>query len=237
MENSHTSLNPLKDTLTKAFSAFAIDASTYSIHEDCYIITPDEHILRWSRLGKDVFFRHDICLNPALTEFAAYCIAADIKNNGYLKSQVGFWGTSAFACTIIPAAYYLSQNSSSALPIVLGSTAATIAAVWPKSLVSKIWNTIDNEIATTAFSHACAKLIEQRNYKPLATYYAFATVVKPYSSVDHDQQFSIITRLLKIAGVSITTETSGNSIEVKMLDSLGCSRNKRQIASATYIAK
>lgn len=236
MENPHKSLNPLKDTLTKAFSAFGIDASPYSIHEDCYNLTPDEQVRHWERIDKEVIFTHDICLNPALTEFAAYCVAADVKNSGYLKSQVGFWGTSALMCAVIPLAYYVSQNSTYKLPIFLGSTTATIVAAWPKSLVTKIWNKIDNEIATTAFSHACAKLIEQRNYKPLATYYAFATGTK-HSHVERDQQFSIINRLLKIAGVLITAERSGNSIEVKMLGSLGCSGNNGQIASATYITK
>lgn len=221
----------MKDALVTAFTAFGMSADSYSISEDNHDLTPRENVRRWERLDKEIFFTRDICGHPDLTEFAAYCIAADVKNGGHLKAQLSRYGI-GLSSLAAPLFSQLSANSPHYCLIFVGTCLpATILAINPCDITGRIFNAIDNRIATTAFTLACKKLVTERKFQILATYSAFAKLIK-HAPVESDDQYKIIEQSLKEKECSIEAIIRANSVETTIFDS--SQLPARKVASVFY---
>ena len=229
-------LNPMKGAVIKAFTDFDINPDCYSVVEGDHEVTPKEGVLRWYRENKQIFFTRDICSNPDLTEFVAYCTAADVKNSGYLKSQLARWGTSAgsIATPLITAS--VTSNSSGHCLLFLASCLPVLAlAIDFLNINNKIFNSFDNQLATSAFTSACQKLIETKNYKPIAAYYAYAKTIR-HMPVGQESQLAILEDLLWHDSKKINVITIREKREAQILDERNCNREGRLAlcAVATY---
>lgn len=224
------SLNPMKDALTRAFTAFNLSADNYSVQEDnCAELTPAKDIRRWDRIGNQIVFTRDICSNPELTEFAAYCIAADVKNSGYLKSQLATWGSYATAIGTPALTAYLSKNNPYCCSLLLASFLPVLTLGTDFcNMHQKLSHAINTRFATIAFKLACQKLVEEKKFKVLTTYYAFARRIK-HTPLSSDDQYWIIENSLNAKKYSIESVVRDNSIESHIVDS----ENKR-VASSFY---
>lgn len=229
-------LNPMKDAVVKAFKDFAISPDCFSVVEGDHEATPEENVLRWHRENKQIFFTRDICSNSDLTEFAAYCTAADVANGGCLKAQLARWGAGAACIAAPPLAAALTLNNPNQCFIFLAACVPTLTlAINLFSLESRLFKTLDNRLATSAFTLACQKLIETKNYKPIAAYYAYAKTVR-HMPVGQESQLAIIEDMLWHDSKKINVVTIREKREAQILDERNCNREGRLAlcAVATY---
>lgn len=183
-------LNPIKTAVNKAFENFGLCGNLFSAYEDNHEITPHEKVWRWHRDNQTICFTRDICTNPDLLEFAAHCAAADVKNNGNLKSQCARLLSGALSLTVPVVATSIASDNK-CLVLTLTSIPGLALAIDFANVGTKLFDTVDNRLAATAFTLACQKLIEKKNYKPLAAYYAYAKTIK-HMPVGQEKQLEII---------------------------------------------
>lgn len=218
----------IKKIFNNTFESFGIKANNCLIESSifyCFYAAgiPDENVHLWTGEKKYVWLSRDVSTNSHLTEFAAYCIASSVKNKNRPKSIYSFytamgtllilaglpllWTVSevirSSQCSIDNAvrcnAYALGKLFASCIPLGFLVSANTIPRI--------LDDTSTDYFEAQALTIACQKLIEQKNFKPLATYYAFAKLVKhrPLSQIS---QLSIIERELNNKGFSITSAYS-----------------------------
>jgi hypothetical protein len=210
-------LNPIKTAVNKAFENFGLCANLFSTFVDNHEITPDENVWRWHRENQTICFTRDICANPDLLEFAAYCAAADVKNNGYLKSQLARLATGTLSVAVPVAASYLSSESYDKCVVrALTSIPGLALAIDFASLRTKLFDTVDNRLAKTAFRLACQKLIEGKKYKTLAAYCAYAKTIK-HMPLGQEEQLAIIRKALDQDSKLIVDVAMHAKLEVQIL--------------------
>ena len=214
MEPSPQLMPVINTKVRTAFHSFGLQTNGYTISVLGSELTPKESVPRWKVTNKHIEFSSDICKNAALVEFAAYCSAAYIKNNSYRKSQVAGGLTGAAIVALPPLTIITSQSSPYHCYLGIGALLVSLAAGMGDA-VKKVTQAVDTYLATRAFSDACQKLRKQSNFETLATYYAFAKLIK-HAPVGQDQQTSIIQKCLNRDGFSIECIIRDNSREVRI---------------------
>lgn len=203
-----------KPTFLAALKAFGLSDASYSVEAVGGQETPEPSIERWNVRENYIQFTKDIVNNPDLLTFAAYCSAAYIKNNSCAKSNFAYLASIAGNLNCVPAAIVLTHNHPHHCFIVGASVlAAFLAAHF--DLSGKIADSVKSRLETRAFDEACQKLIEEKKFKPIATYYAFSKLIK-HAPVDHDTQWAIITKNLNENGFSIEAILRSNSVETRI---------------------
>lgn len=223
-----------KTIVPKALAAFGV-SEQHSIEVEFTAETAEPSLARWSVLSnKRIRFTKDICDNADLLTFAAYCSAAYIKNNGYAKANAAFWAAICANLAFAPTSILLSYNHPYHCYIVCGTSLAALLAAGPLNLPVKIAHAVENNLATKAFAQACQKLIEEKNFKAITTYYAFARLIK-HAPVDPGTQQSIIEQNLNANNYSIESIIRSNSVESRILDNSRMEEGKRvSLASSFY---
>ncbi|CAN5130804.1 hypothetical protein BH09DEP1_BH09DEP1_3720 [soil metagenome] len=208
----------MKKKISAAFRAFGLSADNCSIGtQKPYRDEPDKKMRRWAGGSQCVHLSQDIQSNPHLTEFAAFCVAASTKNHDIDK---GFYAFCAAICASMIAASIPICLAIDALPLsdqcishtsayiflckLLASFVPIYLAATNGPYYSKIDNAISHHLNARTFTQACQKLIEQNNLKPLATYYAFAKLIK-HRPLSQQTQNCIIKWTLKNNDFTITS--------------------------------
>jgi hypothetical protein len=227
-------LNPIKTAVNKAFENFGLCANLFSTYVDNHEITPDEKVWRWHRENQTICFTRDICTNPDLLEFAAYCAAADVKNNGYLKSQLARLATGTLSLAL-PFVVTSLASDNKCLVLTLTSIPGLALAIDFASLGTKFFDTVDNRLAKTAFRLACQKLIEGKKYKTLVAYCAYAKTIK-HMPLGQEEQLAIIRTALDQDSKLIVDVPMHAKLEVQILHKKKSENQYRQelCARATY---
>lgn len=211
--------DPLKSILSKAFEAFGMSAEHYSIHVHSPLETPDTDTDRWTVLAKELEFLNDITAPPARFEFAAYWCAAYIKNNAHKKTELCYWGSLAsiiFGSTAASLAL-MSQNSPNSCIAASGSLCAALLATVGCDMPKRLQTRLEDFYVARALDQACAKLIAQKNLKPIAEYYAFCQSRKR-GVRDWQNHTAIITQKLADAKYQLVSVERANSREVRIIN-------------------
>lgn len=208
-----------------AFESFGIKANNCLIESSifyCFYANgiPDENVHQWTGEKKYVWLSRDISTNSGLTEFAAYCIASSVKNKNRQKSIYSFYAAMGTSLTLagLPLAWTVSEvirssqcfihNDDLCNAYILGKLLVSGIPLWFNATANTIPRILDdaftNYFDAQAFTIACQKLIEQKKFKPLATYYAFAKLVK-HRPLSQNGQLSIIEKELKNNNLSISS--------------------------------
>lgn len=203
----------IQKKINNAFQAFGMEAENCIIEtEKAYSShTADKKLQRWAGGSKCVRLTEDIQSNSYLTEFAAHCIAASVKNNNHEKSISTFYGI-GFISPFLPSLSFLfANNASYGIPLAI-AFAVPVAFLGTKKGMRILDQKISDYFDAQAFQIACQKLIEQNNLKPLATYYAFAKMVK-HCPLSQKDQLCTIKWVLKNNHFTITSaRTNYNSM-------------------------
>lgn len=216
MENPDSDL---RQKVGNAFYAFDISSQQYKYHLsiDSSAQTPEPSVARWQICGNQIHLTRDIMQNADLSTFALHCSAAYIKNHGSTKVNAALWTSGFLNIALIPAALILSRNHPYHCHITCAASLAAILAAVPLDLVNRITRAIENNLATSAFTQACQKLIETKNYKPLAAYYAYAKKIE-HMPVGQENQLAIIEDILRNDYKLIKSEPRRQTLEVQILD-------------------
>jgi hypothetical protein len=207
----------IQKKVSTAFESFGLSAPHCDVTtENAYNFLPDKKVCRWAGGPNCVHLHQDIQSNPYLTELAAHCIAASTKNN-YLNKGLFLWCASfcgsimastiplCFAIDSIPSYGSLSRTSTF---LILGKFLAAFIPIYFAATNDTYYTMIGDSISDyfdgKSFSLACQKFIEQKNLKPLATYYAFAKLVK-HRPLSQKSQISTIKWWLHNNELSITS--------------------------------
>ncbi|CAN5130871.1 hypothetical protein BH09DEP1_BH09DEP1_3730 [soil metagenome] len=209
--------SPIKAQIRQAFHAFGMQprAEEYSLLAEKKPQTPQESEPRWKVTNNRIEFTCDIANNADLSEFAAYCCAAYVKNHSSCICQVAHSAFAAATILCTPAVILLSPNSFSGHTISICTMVAVLFATGKWDLVNKATREVDKRLTRWAFAVACQKLIEQGNFKPIATYYAFAKLIK-HEPVGQEAQASIIIESLNRNRKSIECIIRSNSVEARI---------------------
>lgn len=231
MEEPHA-LADVREKITDAFQKFGISAKDYSVNVYHPAETPVPEYWRWNVFGTHIEITQDIRKNPDLVDFTAYCAAADVKNHGYVKSKLAVLGSYATAIGAPVITRYIAANHPNCCSIFFASCLPLCAlAINPWDVNRKIFNAINTRFAATAFTQACKKLVEEKKFKTLATYYAFAKLIK-HAPLTSDDQFAIIHKSLRERNYSIESIIRSSSVETTIVDNSQMPPAK--IASAFY---
>lgn len=215
----------IQKKISAAFKTFGLSA------ENCVIETektywpekyPDKTVHRWDGGPRCVHLHEDILCNPYLTEFATHCIAAANKN-GHRNKGIFLFFASMGAAIIASAsfsAYIIFQSlepSQFPIPIenqlfysvkVIGAMFGSVIPLTYVATSNRIPKMLDHAIShhldSAAFAQACQKLIENNNLKPIATYYAYAKLIK-HRPLSRKDQICIIQWALKNHNFNITS--------------------------------
>lgn len=216
MENSELK-QKIKKTIEVAFQAFGIKASNFSIETQSECLysnccrNPDKKLKQWEGGEKCIWLTHTIQNNSYLTEFAACCIAASVKNKNCPKSIYTFYAAMGASLILagLPLVWTVGQIGNATLysTYILGKLIASGIPLGFLVITNTIPHILDDAFTdyldAQAFTLACQKLIEQKNFKPLTTYYAYAKLVK-HRPLCQKKQAYIIERELKNKNFSLT---------------------------------
>lgn len=222
------SMTGVYEKLESAFHAFGLSSEGYSINTYHPATTPDGNVPRWHVIGSHIEITKDIRSNPDLVEFATYCAAADVHNYGHTKRALAYVGSYAAAVGAPAITTYLSANNPACCSLILATSLPLLALVTPLGIDDKLFDAINTRLATAAFKKACQKLVEEKKFKPLATYYAFAKLIRHTPLSSNDQHW-IIERSLNAKNYSIESVIRAKSVESYIVDS-----EDKRVASSFY---
>lgn len=218
-KKTHPPHDPLKVILSHAFESFGMSADSYSIHVHNPMGTPDTDTNRWSAIGTELEFLNDVTSPPARFEFAAYWAAAYIKHNGYAKTELCYWGSLAsiiFGSTAASLAL-MNRNSPDACIAACGSLCAGMLTTLVADAPTKIQNCVERFYLSRALDQACATLIAQRKFEPIAQYYALCASRHAGVKTKEDHA-ARIQKILASANLELISIARANSLEVRIIN-------------------
>lgn len=207
---SPRSLSDVREIVANAFNAFDLSSEEYSTNT----YTPYDRVL-WKVIGTHIDIPKPIRQNRELTEFAAYCAAAYVKNKGQTKSLAASMGSKLLYLALAPTITLLSANHPYHCYISLTALTATLVGI-PMDIPKKIETAVNEHLDGKALADACEKLIARNNLGPLATLCAFAAGAN-YAPLGHEKQFSIIGAILARHNLYTQQTHLSNSITVDIM--------------------